>query len=259
MKSFLCLALLLVFLPAPFSVLPYLNKAAPESTQTSVVSLMAPFSTVQRVVIDAGHGGRDFGAISPWGIREKDLVLEAAKALRDELKSHGVGVIMTRNRDRFIPLSRRARIANKREADLFVSIHANASSSETLGGFEIYMLSDVRSALARGNEPSNSLEAALWDLKETEKRKEAFRVAGFIQDSVEGSVPLSANRLRRAGFYVLKQTECPAVLIEIGYLTNHENAAQLGDSEYKKKLVQAIVGGILNYKSDFERTDGFAE
>lgn len=276
MKSFLCLAILAIFFPLPLPVLPYLNPGSTEGYKSSTQSILAaPFRTIRSVVIDAGHGGKDFGAVSPWGIKEKEIALEMARFVRDELKQHGIRVIMTRNNDHFIPLSKRAQIANKKEVDLFVSIHANASVSPSLQGFEIYYLSDapretlpsifseedLNADLALGytGEATDDLKAVLLDLRKGENRRQAIRVAGFIRNSVGNSVAIFANRLRAANFYVLRTTECPAVLVEIGYLTNQEDAAQLAELDYKKKMAHAIVWGILNYKFEFERTNGFSK
>lgn len=276
MKSFLCLAILVIFFPVPLPVTPYLAQAPREIPKSDIFSAPAAFPSraIRSVVIDAGHGGKDYGAVSPWGIREKDLALEIARAVRDELKENGIRVIMTRDRDRFIPLSNRAKIANEKDADLFVSIHANAAASPELRGFEVYYLSDSApaaslSALPREGRawrvslgypeiPTGDLRAALLDLRTDENRRQAVRLAGFVRHEVGNAASFSVGRLRPANFYVLRATDCPAALVEIGYLTNREDAAQLGDSGYKQKLAGAITRGILNYQSEFDRTNGFS-
>lgn len=258
---------------APLSALPYFDQIVPETRQKPSNIVVSPLHTIRTVVIDPGHGGKDFGAVSPWGPKEKDLVLEVARLVSQALRENGLEVIMARSGDVFVPLSNRVRIANKKKVDLFVSIHANASQAPSLSGFEVYYLSEATDDIAladrraenpaenpefsQADRPSGDLKAILWDLKETENRKDSIRVAGFIGRSVDYSAPLSANRLRAANFYVLKWTECPAVLVELGYLTNRQDATQLESPEYKRKLADAVVGGILNYKFEFERTDGF--
>ncbi len=235
----------------------------------------APRFQIRRVVIDAGHGGRDFGAISPRGTREKDLTLEIATGLRDELEKLGVETTLSRSTDRFIPLKERALIANKKNADFFISIHANASTSRSLQGFEVYYLSEATddAALAveraensvltlentRWENPSADLKKIYWDLKETENRKESIRIAHHVAEGVESSAVVSHRRIRAANFYVLKWTECPAVLLELGYITNPADERRLKSALYREQLVQGIVKGIMEYKAEFERTDGFTQ
>ncbi len=257
------------------------SAAAPISASRYVDELALPKSAflpahrIQRIVVDAGHGGRDFGATSLTGIREKDIVLEVARLLRDELEARGIEVLLTRNSDVFIPLQQRARIANKKGADFFVSVHANASHTRSLKGFEVYTLSEATDDAALGveraensalryeaahwDEPTNSLKAIVWDLKETENRKESIQIAHHVGDSVERSVEISARRLKAANFYVLKWTECPAVLVELGYLTNWEDERRLKNPEYLRELTRALVRGLLDYKEEFEKTDGFTQ
>ncbi len=230
---------------------------------------------IQRIVIDPGHGGRDYGAISPRGTVEKRLVLDIARMVRDELIKQGLEVVMTRNSDVFIPLAQRAHIANKKGADFFVSIHANASESHSLRGFEIYYLSeatdDLALALQRTEDSSlrfetakldpsnNGLKTIIWDLKETENRRESIHIANFVTDAVMQSSEVSDHRIRSAQFYVLKWTECPAVLVETGYLTNSGDEHRLNTPSYRRQLASGIVRGLLDYKKEFESTNGFTD
>lgn len=235
----------------------------------------APRFQIRRVVIDAGHGGRDFGAISPRGTREKELALEVATGLRDELEKLGIEAILSRDKDVFIPLKERALVANKKNADFFISVHANASTSRSLQGFEIYYLSEATddAALAveraensvltlentRWENPNADLKKIYWDLKETENRKESIRIAHHVAEAVESSAVVSHRRIRAANFYVLKWTECPAVLLELGYITNPADERRLKSALYRRQLVQGIVKGIMEYKAEFEKTDGFTQ
>ena len=276
---------------APASASRYLDnlsalpaQAAPISYKTPAISqrlygterISAPgVHRIQRIVIDPGHGGRDYGAINRRGTVEKKLVLEIARMVRDELKKQGLEVIMTRNSDLFIPLAQRAHIANKKEADFFVSIHANASESHSLQGFEVYYLSEATDDLAlavqraensvlkfetaKADTSNDRLKTILWDLKETENRRESVKIARFVTDSVTQSVSVSDHRIRSAQFYVLKWTECPVVLVETGYITNDEDENHLNSPSYRRQLAQGIVQGLLNYKAEFERTDGFTD
>ena len=238
-----------------------------------VDSQPVPQHVIHRVVIDAGHGGKDFGAVSPNGLREKNLTLEVARRVSDDLRARGIEVVMTRNKDVFIPLANRAKVTNKKGVDLFISIHANASLSKSLKGFEVYYLSEAADDLALaveraensalhfesaavevGNENLNTI---LWDLRESENRRESIRLANAIGNAALHSVPIEARRIRSANFYVLKWSESPAVLVEMGYLTNHQDENKLKNSHYRRKLAAAVVKGILNFKQQFDQSNGF--
>jgi N-acetylmuramoyl-L-alanine amidase len=235
--------------------------------------LNAPvYHRIRRVVIDAGHGGTDTGAVSSRGLKEKRVVLDVARKVKKLLEARGLEVVMTRNSDVFIPLSERTQLANKQGADFFVSIHANASLTRSLQGFEIYYLSeatdDAALALERAEnsvirfestppKPSKELKTIFWDLRESENRRESLQLAERVMDAVGASVTIAARRIRSANFYVLKWTECPAILIETGYLTNRPDERRLRDPVYKRRLAESIVEGIWRYKIEYETTNGF--
>lgn len=239
---------------APLSVEPYLTGLMGEKT-------FVPTHRIRKIVIDAGHGGQDFGAISPWGVKEKDLTLQIANQIRERLERAGLQVVMTRDADVYVPLSERAYTTNKEKADLFVSVHANASSANSLKGFEVYYLSeavdDVALAVSRSEDASGELQAVLWDLKESENRRQSIRVANAVTAAVQHAVEISNSRIRAAKFYVLKWTDCPSVLVETGYLTNREDEKRLESGTYQEDLAQGVARGILDYKDEFEKTDGF--
>jgi N-acetylmuramoyl-L-alanine amidase len=230
---------------------------------------------IKKVIIDPGHGGKDPGAISRTGLKEKHIVLDVSKRIKAELEKKDIDVIMTRNSDKFIPLGERARIANKNCADLFISIHANASRSRWLRGFEAYYLSEATDDNARALEASENsvlkyeessfarhtknLDAIVWDLKFTEHREESIELAGFICQEVGKRLKLRRNKVRSAGFYVLKGTEMPAVLVELSYLSNRWDEKNLRKSDYKQKLSEGIVMGIIGFKNEYERTNGFSQ
>ncbi len=230
---------------------------------------------LRKVVIDAGHGGKDAGAKCSHGLKEKSVVLEVAQKVKMGLEAAGIQVVMTRGADVFIPLSERAQIANKNGADLFVSIHANASTTPSLDGFEVYTLSEATDDQALAVERtensvirfepgahaslSNNLKTILWDLKETQNRKESLRAAGHISERVTSSVSTAAQRQRSANFYVLKWTECPAVLVELAYLSNRTDEGRLRDPVYRARIANAILNGLFDYKNEFESTDGYTK
>jgi len=230
--------------------------------------------SIKTIVIDAGHGGKDPGAIGRrLGIREKDLTLSIAKKLKRVLEDNGIRVIMTRDSDEFIPLPERARIANAGSADLFVSIHINASRSRAMNGFECYYLSEATDDNARALEAfenatlktdegtviehSSGLDKTLWDMKLTENRRESAQLAGDICSSVDNSLVTRNRGVKTARFYVIKFTRIPSVLVEVGYLSNKFEELKLKDDNYAARMADVIAKGILAYKNKYERTEGF--
>ncbi len=228
---------------------------------------------VRKIVLDPGHGGEDPGAIGVNGLREKDVVLDISKQVRDQLNNYGIDVILTRDRDRFISLSRRTAIANANDADFFISIHANSSRLKGVKGFEVYYLSNAVDDNARAVEAAensflkfdeesfyfrnSALEATLWDLVYTENRQESIELARYITKAVDDSMSIKSRGIKSARFYVLKGTQMPAVLIETGFISNAAEGKNLRDPAYRAAVAAAIAKGILNYKRVYEATDGF--
>jgi len=227
---------------------------------------------VDKIVLDPGHGAQDSGARA-FGLNEKDLVLQIAKRIRDKLRANGINVLMTRETDRFIPLPGRAQIANRSDADLFISIHANASTSRDPYGFEVYYLSEALDDNARAAQilenaslrydedivfpNKNTRDATVWDLVLTENRKESLALAKAIIKNVHTSRLTPTRGVKGARFHVLKWTDKPAILIETGFVTNPYEARKLASPNYQDALANQITRGILEYKEDFERTNGF--
>jgi N-acetylmuramoyl-L-alanine amidase len=231
---------------------------------------------IKTVMIDPGHGGKDPGAIGRrYRMKEKYLALEISGKLKSILEDHGIRVIMTRTGDNFVPLPKRSRLANQSRADLFVSIHINASRSRSLRGFECYYLSDAtddnaRAIEARENaslkfddeaeyERSRGLDATLWDMTLSEARRESAELASHICGSVDSSLAAKARGVKTARFYVLKFTRIPAVLVETGYISNKYEEIKLKDSGYLDRMADAVARGILAYKDEYERTEGFTK
>jgi len=230
---------------------------------------------VTKIVLDPGHGGRDPGAISRSGVKEKNIVLDAARRLKTALEQEGIDVIMTRNSDIFVPLEMRARIANRANADFFISIHANASKARWTRGFEVYYLSEATDDNARAmaasensaldyeedavDKHSKDIDAIIWDLQFTENREVSIELAGFICQEVSKILGVNECSIKRARFYVLKGAEMPSVLVELSYLSNRYDERHLKDSDYREKLAEGIASGILGYRDEYERTNGFSE
>lgn len=220
---------------------------------------------VNIIVLDPGHGGKDPGAIGRYGLREKDVVLDIAKRTKDVLERCGLTVALTRDKDEFIPLASRPRMADARKADLFISIHANANRSRRLDGFEAYYLGesvddDARAVAAAENAAlsldnqgsifsSFSLKALLWDLIYTENRKESIELAQRVCRTVSRKMDLKALGVKAAAFAVLKGAYVPSVLLEIGYISNGDGERRLRDPAYRQRMAEAIAEGIMNFKN----------
>ncbi|MFH1459329.1 MAG: N-acetylmuramoyl-L-alanine amidase [Candidatus Omnitrophota bacterium] len=229
---------------------------------------------IKKIVIDAGHGGKDPGAVGKSGIKEKDIVLDLAQRLGKELKKQGINVVLTRNTDIFHSLQKRSQIANEENADFFISIHANAAQTSSAQGFEAYYLSvdhddfskavQIRENAAIKFEDnteyqySTDLNATLWDMILSENRIESIKMAKFVADELKRNLKLNTRYIKGANFYVLKGAKMPAVLLEAGYLTNSQEAARLNNAYYRQMLAEAISSGIIKYKRTFELNNGFS-
>ena len=230
--------------------------------------------TIKTIVLDPGHGGNDPGAIGRRShSKEKDLTLRLAGKLKTILEGAGIRVIMTRDSDIFIPLPKRSEIANRSGADLFISIHINASRTRSLRGFECYYLSTATDDNARvlealenstlkisdtaSAETSRRLDKTLWDMILTENRLESAQLAGSICGSIDESFTMGNRGIRTARFYVLKHTDIPAVLVEAGYVSNKYEELKLKDPEFLDKIAESVADGIIKYKREYEKTEGF--
>jgi N-acetylmuramoyl-L-alanine amidase len=215
---------------------------------------------VRRVVIDPGHGGKDPGAIGFSGLREKDVVLKVAKKVAARLAAKGgYEVILTRNRDKFIPLEERTAIANSRQADLFVSIHANSAPNRKAHGVETYFLSLASSkgemrAAARENAASSrqlsDLQAILKDLMQNSKIEESSRLAGAVQEQLFTGLHnyhVPNLGVKKAPFVVLIGARMPAILAEIGFISNALEEKNLRKDSYLSAVAEQIVKGIMRY------------
>ena len=222
---------------------------------------------IKRIVIDAGHGGKDPGAIGKGGLQEKDVVLKIAKGLKEALvRELGAEVIMIREDDKFIPLEERTAIANTKEADIFISVHANASFNRRASGVETYYLNltndeaAIRVA-ARENAVStkkmSDLQYILNDLMKTAKTNESSRLAAKVQGSLVASLKakyndVKGNGVKGAPFYVLVGTHMPSILVEVSFISNPKEEARLTDKEYIKEVVNGITIGIKGYAKEME-------
>ncbi|MBI4373485.1 MAG: N-acetylmuramoyl-L-alanine amidase [Deltaproteobacteria bacterium] len=213
------------------------------------------------IVIDPGHGGKDPGTLALKGFPEKKLALSIARQLKKSLvkKAGGAQVFLTRNRDTYLGLEKRNRIANSRQCDLFLSLHANAAENRKADGVEIYYLNKATDAAsrrlaARENRGSKRREkdeeAILSDLIQTAATEESAELAGFLKKSLSKTLRkegVSGVRVKTALFYVLVGAKCPGLLIETGYLTNVSEAKRLKDKKFQERFAEALADGIQRY------------
>lgn len=248
-----------------------LASVAAASTSRAGIARPDPASRRLVVVIDPGHGGEDPGAISDNGVHEKHVTLAAARALREELRRGGrYRVVLTRDRDVFVPLRRRIAIARAAGADLFISVHADKMENRSVRGLSIYTLSERASdaeaaALAdRENKADlisgvdlsrESPEVAniLIGLAQRYTMNRSAQLATAMVRELRADMMLLPKTHRFAGFAVLKAPDVPAVLIEMGYLSNPRDEAMLRDPAHRKKLARAIGRSVDGFFNDVER------
>ena len=216
---------------------------------------------IRRIVLDPGHGGRDPGAIGPSGLREKDVVLNIAKRLRKKLEKWGFEVFLTRERDMYLPLEERTAIANTKDADLFVSIHANASRKRGARGIETYILDfptdeEAMELAARENAISTKkltdLQIILYSLRLNAMVNESGRLAHDVQGSMcdnlnHGKSSHPDRGIKQAPFIVLMGARMPAILVEVSFISNRAEERRLRSRTYQDKIASAIAEGLNNY------------
>jgi len=217
---------------------------------------------IGRIVIDPGHGGHDTGTLGPTGLEEKEVVLDVGLKLRKLLQDNtNCEVVMTRSDDTFIPLEERTAIANEKSADLFISIHANASTDKTARGIETYYLNftsspDALEVAARENASSQEAVHQLQDLIKkiamTEKIEESQDFARQVQREVYTHVTKASGAqrdrgIKKAPFVVLIGANMPSVLAEISFLTNPKDEHLLRRPDYREKIAEALYDGVLGY------------
>jgi N-acetylmuramoyl-L-alanine amidase len=241
------------------------NYKPPTGSKKMLDSLVEQLGlTIHTIMIDPGHGGKDPGAHGN-GLLEKDVNLRFAKILGNMLKDKGFKVLYTRTTDVFIPLEERTAKANMSKCDMFISIHCNAHKSRNINGLETYSLNLARSrdavrVAARENAVSpkriSDLQMILTDLMLSSKMKESRDLASKVQSSAYNSVckrwKVRDHGTREAPFYVLMGAKMPAVLIELGYVTNSREARQLKSASYLNTMARGIVGGVVAYKEQIE-------
>jgi N-acetylmuramoyl-L-alanine amidase len=224
---------------------------------------------LELVVIDPGHGGVDTGARGVSGLEEKQVVLEVARQLEIMLEDRsGIEAVLTRERDEFVPLRQRTEMANTLEADLFVSIHCNASSDPKINGFEVYfqslemgeeeqLVAEFENAvLALEGETSVSAEGdlpfILWDLAQNAFMAESSDFADLVQGALGNAVSTRNRGVKQANFVVLRGAHMPAVLVEGAFATNESEEALLRSPYFQQSLAEGLYEGIMQFKTRYE-------
>ncbi len=217
---------------------------------------------IDTIVIDPGHGGKDPGARSRGGLKEKNLVLDISRRLKKLIETRlKKKVIMTRNRDVFISLKRRTEIANENNADLFISVHVNSAASRKLKGIEVYLLgraSDKRALAVAKRENAETHKSVvdfekmiLNDLEREFTRNASLELAHFTNDALKKNLiakyPTNALGVKRAPFYVLNHTDMPAILAEISFISNRKEEKRLRSPKYRQQAAESLFKGIKSY------------
>jgi len=248
--------------------IPAVPPPAPKSDRiTKAVKKQPALSKIRRIVLDPGHGGHDPGAVGLSGLQEKDVVLSIGLKLREKLQDElGLDVVMTRSTDVFIPLEERTAIANKVNADLFVSIHANAAPNRNAAGIETYYLNlakteKVAQLAAKENgtslEKVSTLQAILFDLMANYKLNDSAHLAEEIQKAIyktaKAKYPDTKNLgVKQGPFYVLVGASMPSILTEVGFLSNSTEETRLKDPAFHDLTADGILDGIRAYISSLK-------
>ncbi len=240
------------------------KKATPKETLPTPPPVT---SSIQTIMIDPGHGGKDPGAIGRNGAREKDITLKISLMLRDLLqKELKKTVLMTRDRDRFVELEERANIANNKDADLFVSVHVNSHPKRRVKGIEIYHFgeaSDRRALEVAARENGTPIESTgvgweylVADLLTTKKVEDSLELAWTTKQAMvrhlKRRYKIRDHGVKTAPFYVLRFTSMPSILAEIGFISNPTEESLLRTNTYQRRIAQAIFRGVKAYIASLE-------
>ena len=234
-----------------------------KTSQDTKKAIKKTATKVRTIVIDAGHGGKDPGAVGKRKLREKDVTLKIAKFLKKDLSRRTKSkVILTRTKDVYVPLDERTAIANSKDADIFVSIHINASKRRAANGVETYYLGASGDEASRrvaerenastSEEMNDILQYILKDLQQTGNKNESVRLASVIQERLAGDLKkkyknVKSNGIKGALFYVLVNCNMPSVLVEVSFISNPEEEKRLKTDKYLKDVSKSISDAIVDY------------
>jgi N-acetylmuramoyl-L-alanine amidase len=224
-------------------------------------SLGLPTSAVRTIAIDPGHGGEDEGVKGAGGTKEKDLALSVARRLKAAIEARlGVRVVLTRDDDHNIAIDGRTAIANNNKADLLISLHANASfrkgatgASILYAGFDREEAETAAASLSIERLPTfggglRDVDLVLWQRAQLRHLSRSTELANILLAQLRDHIPLSTHPMDRAPLNVLASANMPAVLVEMGYLSNEEQEAQMNGNEFQNTIVQAIYDGVLKFR-----------
>ena len=212
-------------------------------------------------VIDPGHGGSDTGAIGKGGLQEKDVALAISQKLAAALEKAGVDTLLTRSTDAYVALSQRTAIANYNRADVFLSIHLNASPASMAKGAETYFMSreatdlwsrqvaEKENAVPSGIQEGDTLSLVLWNLAQARYLVESQALAVSIQGRLNQLLGTDERGVRQAPFVVLEGAQMPAVLVEVAFLSNPREASQIGDPVFQDQVTEQIAQSVLEIRS----------
>jgi len=239
--------------PEPSKALPAPEASSPRAASATQKEPAA--KPVRKIIIDPGHGGFDSGALGHHGGREKDACLDIGLRLRELLQARlpGVKVLMTRDQDVFVELKERTHFANRQDADLFVSIHANSSPNSSSHGTQVFFYDSQSSnkdaeVLARSeNEDANYLDIMLTDLSKTAVRDQSIDLAMKVEAELVKGLGLKGRHLQYAPFYVLAKTKMPAILVETAFISNAQEERLLKTSAWRDQMAKAIGTGVMAY------------
>jgi N-acetylmuramoyl-L-alanine amidase len=240
--------------------------ALPVPDSRLVIPSQAPSSGLRTVVIDPGHGGEELGTQGAKGTLEKDITLSVARRLRTLIESRlGAKVFLTREDDRTLSLDDRSAFANNHQADVFLSIHANSAVRPSLKGAEVYFLTVERAdaeARKRAGESAPTLPALgggsreidliLWETAQARYLEQSAALAGYVEQALAGRIAMSPRPVQQAPFRVLVGANMPAALVEIGYLSNTEQEAQLATGVYQDTVAQALLDALIKFREFLE-------
>ena len=222
---------------------------------------------IRTIVLDPGHGGDENGTRGTGGLLEKTVALDVARRLKSVIEGRlGIRVVLTREDDRLVPPDERASVANNNKADLFISLHANASPARSVRGAEVFYLSlegfnDESRKLAERPDTtavpilgggSRDIDLILWDMAQARHLTESSAFAIIAEEELRRRVEMSPNPIQQAPFRVLVAANMPAILVEMAFLSNPEQEAQLSSEAFKNLIVQAMYDAIVRYRARVE-------
>jgi N-acetylmuramoyl-L-alanine amidase len=247
---------------APVPSAPASAAPAPSTAEPPPLLDLPPTGGLRTIVIDPGHGGDENGARGEKGTLEKNVTLAVARRLKGTLEGRlGVRVLLTRDGDQTLPLDQRAAVANNNKADLFISLHANASLRSAIGGAEVFYLDlaeygdEAQRAAPASAESlpvlgggSRDIEVMLWEMAQARYIDQSAAFARTVAAALHDRVAMSRRPIQQAPFRVLGGANMPAILIEMGFLSNPQQEQQLAGDDYQNAIAQALVEGIVRFR-----------